>query len=273
MATFVHICWSEMRKQHRIYFHGLIVYLSLLVWPVLELLTYFYMIKPFTSNQTNHAAIHGYLGSGSLEAFLLIGYIGYTFFFSLVQSAWHFSFERFEGTLELIFLSPANRFAVVLGNAISSFFESVWLITVFTVVAYVIVGNLNSANLSLLPLGFIALVVASIAWGTLLNSLFLLTRDSTLFHTLFQEPLCFFSGVRFPINFFKPWMLSISYIFPLTYCLKILRTITLFHGGLLDIATDAIILVFLIALMFGASYVLLRIAERHAKRTGALALF
>jgi ABC-2 type transport system permease protein len=274
MRSFVRTLLAEARKQHRVYFHGPLVYFSVFIWPLIELVTAYYLYQPFMGIGTDGASLERGGGSSSLTGFLVIGFLGYNFFFSLIQSAWRFSFERTSGTLELILLTPANRFAVILGNAAAALLESVWLLTGFFIATFFILPDLwNNANFWLLPFGLLALTLAAMAWGALLNTLFLLTRDNGFFYTILQEPLSFFSGVRFPIALFANWMRVISYALPLTYCLIILRKIALDHAMLPDIALEIGALAGLIVLMLAASYLLLGYAERRAKRTGSLTLF
>lgn len=274
MRSFVRTLLAEARKQHRVYFHGPLVYLSVFVWPLLELLTAYYLYRPFTADGTNTAVLERVVGSSSLTGFLVVGFLGYNFFFSLIQSAWRFTFERTDGTLELILLTPANRFAVVLGNAAAALLESVWLLTAFVIATFFVLPDIwRDANLWLLPFGLLTLTLAAIAWGALLNSLFLLTRDAGFFYTILQEPLSFFGGARLPIVLFSNWMLVVSYALPLTYCLLILRKIALNRALLQDISLEVAALAGLVALMLAASYVLLGYAERRAKRTGSLTLF
>lgn len=275
MRHFLRIMRAEARKQHRVYFHSATVYVTMGMWPVLRFLTAVYMFKPFTAGGANSALLARHLGSASLEGFLLIGYVGYNFFYSLIQSAWRFRFERFDGTLELIFLSPASRFAVIVGNALATLLESMWLLSAFAVLAYAWFFRAQGASIDgvALLVGITVMVVAAVAWGTLLNSLFLLSRDPGFFYTVLQQPLHFFGGVRFPVALFSSWMQAISYALPLTYCLIVLREVVLTGARLPAIWPRLLPLVGLATAMFVASYWLLGVAERRAKRTGAFTLF
>lgn len=274
MKYLLRILIAEARKQHHIYFHGPVIYFSMFLWPVLDILTAIYMFKPFTADASNNEILKQYLGGKSIEMFLIVGYLGYNFFYCLVQSAWHFSYERSQGTLELILLTPANRFAVILGNAVSSLFESIWLILAFASAAFfLLLSELGNINAVVLVLGLVVMTVAAVAWGTLLNSLFLLTRDAGFFYTLLQDPFSFLSGVRFPVSLFAPWLRAISYVMPLTYCLIILRKGVLQHAHLGDVYSELVNLAILTAILLSASYVLIGVSEKRAKRTGTLTLF
>ena len=126
---FSRVVIAEAYKQHRNYFHSKVIYFTMLLWPVLLFLAAYYTYKPFRLEAaTSHIS---YLTESNLITFILIGYVAQMFFRSFVQSAWFFSFERTNGTLELIYLSPANRLALIFGNAVSSLLQNIWLFTVF----------------------------------------------------------------------------------------------------------------------------------------------
>ena len=96
---------AEIFKQQRHDYHSAFIWFSLLVWPVLGFLEVYYSYKPFVFT--------GYMGMADgkeLLAFLGTGYMAYTCFWSMVQNAWSMANqERKGGTLEITFLTPANR--------------------------------------------------------------------------------------------------------------------------------------------------------------------
>ena len=134
-----------------------------------------------------------------LAAFLAAGALAYTFFFSLVQSAWHFSFERISGTLEALFLTPANRMALVVANGSGALVQNAWLFGVFAIAAAVATGTLHVAHPGMYPVAVVALLVPAVAWGAFLNSLLMFSRDSAFLYTLLDDPLWFVAGVRLPL--------------------------------------------------------------------------
>lgn len=96
---------AEIVKQQQHDYHSWFVYLSLLVWPILGFFEVYYTYKPFEFTEymgiTNHKELLAFLGTG---------FMSYTCFWSMVQNAWSMANqERRGGTLEVTFLSPANR--------------------------------------------------------------------------------------------------------------------------------------------------------------------
>lgn len=104
------------------------MYFSLLVWPILGFLEVYYTYKPF-SLTGNYIGI---TSAKELLAFLATGYMAYTCYWSMVQNAWSMSYqERTGGTLEVSFLSPANRMAMNYGKALGALLQEVWMFCCF----------------------------------------------------------------------------------------------------------------------------------------------
>jgi ABC-2 type transport system permease protein len=264
---------AEALKQHRTLFGSRLVYFSLFVWPALQLATAYYTFQPFAG--TPGLAQRWSLAADPRAVFLFFttGTLGYIFFWSLVQSAWHFSFERFAGTLELLFLSPANRLALILANGAAALAQGTWLFLCFAVGLLAVVGGLRMSSPLMFAVAFVGLLVPAVAWAALLNSVFIFTRDSGFLYTILEEPMSFFAGVRIPPLALPIWARIAGLLFPLATSLAILR------GALLEGATLATLwqpLAFLgvvSALMLLAAAWLLRRGEEHARRSGSLTLF
>lgn len=269
MQLFFKVLSSEIRKQHLNYFHSKMIYISLFLWPLLNFLSTYYSFKPFNIQNSN---IY-YLTQDNLIVFLLLGYMAMSLFRSLVQSSWNFSFERISGTLELIYLSPASRQAVILGNAISSLFESIVILMIFTIGLLIIKKDvLHFHYLALIIVIIISLLMA-IFWGMLLNILFLFTRDSGFLYTLFEEPMELFSGVRVPTSVFPMWAKAISLIFPLTYSIESIRMVMLNESKLNELTPFIITGSIIILILYLSSLLLLKIVEKQSKITGNFTLF
>lgn len=264
---------AESLKQHRNLFGSRFVVFSLLLWPIIELGTAYYAFKPFES-APGLAERWALAADGrSIVLFFATGVLGYTFFYSLVQSAWNFAFERHLGTLELLFLTPANRFVLVLANGAMAMAQSTWLFLVFAIGLFAVVGGLEIAHPGMVGVAFVGLLVPAIAWGTFLNSLFMFSRDAGFLYTIFQQPMEFFSGVRIPLFALPGWAQLVGVAFPLTGSLLVLRGSLLEAGMLSDLWPQLLGLAVLSALLLLVSAWLLRVGERRARRTGSLVLF
>ncbi|WP_400244390.1 ABC transporter permease [Niallia sp. JL1B1071] len=265
------ILQAEFVKSHKHNFHNKLIYFSLLLWPALLFVTSYYSFKPF--NLTDTSPLSAYMNVDQITMFLLTGYLGYIFFWSLVQSAWNMSYERQAGTLELIFLTPANRLTIMFARAAGNLLEAVWLFTVFILLVLVVTGKGAEIHWGYLPLALLLLSVSAIVWGAFLNIVFLFSRDAGILFTIFEEPMQFFSGVRIPVLAFPIWGKAIAYLFPLTYVLDIFRDLVLNGKSFEQMIGQYLLLCTIILLLCISSVFLLKKAETHAKKTGNMVLY
>jgi ABC-2 type transport system permease protein len=264
---------AEALKQHRRMFGSKLVVFSMLIWPLLQLATTYYTVLPVLDTPGAVARWPLVADPRRLLAFLAAGTLAYTFFFALVQSAWHLSFERVSGTLELLFLSPASRMALVVANGATALAQNAWLFGCFAVAAATATGSLHVAHPAMYAVAALALVVPAIAWGAFLNSLLIFSRDSAFLYTLLDDPLWFISGVRLPLFALPVWIKAIGLAFPLTSSLVVLRGALLDGAGPSALAGPLGLLTGLCVLLFATTVALLRVGEAHAQRTGSLQLF
>jgi ABC-2 type transport system permease protein len=264
---------AEALKQHRQIFGSKLVIFSMLVWPVLKLAETYYMLHPLAA--TPGIAERWPLAADPqrLLAFLATGALGFTFFFSLVQSAWHFSIERQTGTLELLFLSPANRLAVVIANGFGALVQNAWLFVCFLVAMFTLLDVVDVAHPGMYAVVFLAMLLPAIAWGAFLNSLLIFSRDSAFLYTLLDDPMWFASGVRLPTFALPGLVRAFGAVLPLTGSLAVVRGALLDGQGIGDLAGELLGLTALSGLLLLAAVVALRVGEAKAQRTGQLRLF
>lgn len=269
MNAFLKSFFAEMMKQHKNYFHSKTIYISLFIWPLLNFITTYYSFMSFDLTKSKIS----YITSQNMIVYLLLGYMCMSCFRTLVQSAWNFSFERMSGTLELIYLSPTNRAAVLLGNAVSSMFESVIVMLIFSV--SMLFMNREVISMKLFPflaVFFITMALAVI-WGMFLNSIFLFSRDTGFLFTILEEPMEIFSGVKVPTSLFPFWARVISVVFPLTYAIDAVRKVVLLGSSFYEIRWFLVISVAIIVILLVTILMILKIVERHVRLTGNINLF
>jgi len=269
MRIFLKTIKAEMKKQHRNYFHSRTIYISLFFWPFLSFISTYYNFNNFDLSKSAAP----YITPENIVVYLMLGYIVMSFFRSLVQSAWNFTFERVSGTLELIYLSPAPRLGVLLGNAISSFIEGVSVMSIFGVLVLVYSGSAIQANLLPCIAVLTVTVIMAAFWGMFLNALFMFSRDTRILFTLLEEPMEIFSGVITPAALFPVWARVISFIFPLTYALDAIRRVFLSGAGFSEIMWFIFAGIGIIMILFILTAVAVHAAEKHSRRTGNFILF
>ncbi|MCX4526998.1 MULTISPECIES: ABC transporter permease [unclassified Streptomyces] len=272
MRAMARIGAAEILKQHRRMSGSNLVFFSMLLWPLLQLLTTYYTVRPVVGGAagSNWSAA---ADPQQLLAFLATGALGFSFFFALVQSAWHFSFERQTGTLELLFLSPVPRLVMVVANGFGALLQNAWLFLCFSLTLFLVTDVVRPAHPAMFLVAFLALLLPAVAWGAFLNSLLIFSRDSAFLFTIFDDPMAFASGARIPVTALPGGIAAIGTVLPLTGSLRVVRGALLEGKDVGDLAgTLASLAAVTVALLLLAS-LMLRLGERRAQRTGQLRLF
>ncbi len=271
MRHFIKVVRAEAFKQFKNRLHSVWVIFSMLLWPGLAFATAVFQFKPFDFTQLQSEI--SYLTDENLLTFIMIGYFAMVFFRSFVQSAWEFSDERTYGTLELIYLSPASRLAVMLGNAFSALITNVWMFVIFMFGIFTIFNEVVISNWWIIAIAFTVMVLMSILWGTFLNALFLFTRDSGMLFTVLEEPMELFSGVKIPLSVFPIWAKLIGSLFPLTYTVKLLRKVIFEHAVFSELSDLIYTCLGICITLLVLTMIALKLGESHNTKTGDMALF
>lgn len=269
MNNFFGVCLAEIIKQRKNYYNSWTNFISLLLWPVLVYFTTFFTYYSFDISLLKKYEISS---KEDLLIFLIIGALGYNCFFAMVQGAFQILKERENGTLEMIYLTPANRLALLYGRALGGFFQSTWLFTLFFTVIIIFMGNIDIGKLVTLILSYLILFFCSIIWGGFMNALFMTSRDSSFWFSVCDEPMNFFSGVKIPVSSFPPFVRVLAAFFPLYYCLDVMRIILLAPNlqvhfmHLCNLFISVIMLVLI-------TYFISCVSEGRNRKTGNLQLF
>jgi len=261
---------GEIAKQHHHHYHSCFVFFSLLVWPVFGFFTVYFSYKPFSLAK---GTLCGIAGSQDLMIFLCAGYMAYNCFWAIVQSAWNMTWlERQSGTLEIAFLSPANRLAMMYGKALGALFEETWMFLCFCLFMLFWAHGFSLRLLILLPLVFFVLLISASIWGGLLNTVFLLSRDASMIYSMFEDTMVLLAGVRVPVGSFPPWAKAISLVFPLTYCINIIRALFMVSVSV-NVWQNLGQLFVCLLFMIVATVLLLKRAEAVHRDRGELGLY
>lgn len=188
---------GEIKKQKRNYFNSLVTYISLLVWPLLTLIMTWMSYKNYSIDVLSDAGI---LSLKELLVFLLTGFLEYNCFWLMVQSAFFMRNERENGTLEIVFLTPAPRMAIIYGRAMGALYQALWLAVMYGVILYFILDTALLTFVIMLGLTFLITIFSAIIWGGFMNAIFLSSRDADFWFDIADEPMKLFSGVNIPIS-------------------------------------------------------------------------
>ena len=187
-----------------------------------------------------------------------------------------FYFDKQSGQLELFFIAPISRMAILGGMALGGIVQ-----TTVRAGGVVVLGSLafgveyRSDTLGLLVLTFLVTLVALYGLGMVFASLFLLHgREAWHLSNLLQEPVFLLAGFYFPVKVLGFWVATLASLVPLTLGLDALRQLAFADAGMgfLPARVELIINAGLAALYLVAASLALGYMERVAKREGRLTL-
>ncbi|WP_379126741.1 ABC transporter permease [Paenibacillus sp. sgz500958] len=264
------IVYAEVIKQHKNRTKGRTVFFSMLLWPALAFLTSYFMMLPYRSGEGS--VLSKVIPDGKIPLFLLSGYLVFQLFWTVVQAAWLFELERKDGTLEMVFLTPASKMGFLLGRSLYSLLHGIWMFGVFSCLTFFFVVDAAAVNWrALLPV-LLLIMVAAVIWGAALCAVSLFSRDSGLLYYIFQAPMELFGGVRIPPAVFPAWATGLSLVFPVTYSLVLVRGALYDDIGKSWWLSLAVLIGGSLALVY-FTRILLHFAEQHARAKGNWNLF
>lgn len=273
MRHFVRVVYAEAYKQIRVYWGQKVNATAEVLYPALHFATAYYMFRPF---QEAGAPVP-WLPEGSaynLTAFLLTGFLGFTIFQRLLWAAIGMTdMERFGGTLEIQYMTSANRFALLIGAAAGGLLRVVYLYVAFLAAALFWFGDWHIAHPAMVIVALVALVVPGLAFGTLINSRMLFARDFTAYASILNPVINFLGGVRFPVQLLPGWLQAASAVIPLAWSLDVVRRVLLEAATLSDVSGSLMLGAAVSAGCFVLGYVNLVRSERRARESGALVLY
>jgi ABC-2 type transport system permease protein len=233
-----------------------------MVIPVITLSAYVYMYKM--------------LGAPSqFTSFVVVGGTMIAFWVNVLWNmSAQFYWEKETGTLELYFVAPISRMAILLGMALGGFVNTtlravaIVLAGIFIFQAPIVVNEPLTALLV-----FFLTIVALYALGMLFASLFMLYgREAWHTANLLQEPVYFLSGSYFPITYL-PFIVQLAASFlPLTFGLDGIRRVMVLGEGFGSIWLDVVVLVVFIVILLPLAKVALNYMENLGKKEGRLTL-
>jgi len=216
----------------------------------------------------------GHVDGAAVSGFLLVGMLGMITWTSTIwSSGYAIEYERSEGTIGALFLSPASRAAVIAGYGLGSF---LWLVPSFAVVialALATGARLRVADPMAAATAVVALLLASLATGFACAGLFVLSRRSNLLANFLQLPIYLLAGFLVPRGRLPGWLRPVSDAIPAGHAVDALRASLLNGAPLHGILGDLAATLGLAALYGCVGLISLRRVEYAARRSGTLDLY
>ena len=181
--------------------------------------------------------------------------------------------ERWGGTLEVLFLSPASRIGIVTGTALAGASNFLWFIVGLVIVIIFLNVQLSIISWFTVVVSLFISILVLITLGMFFETFFIASRLGGTWATAIQEPMQFLSGLIFPIQYLPKVLQALAITIPLTYVLLIVRGTLLGSLTLKSIAWELSILIFMIFCLLGLSLMFLKCVERYIKRHANLTMF
>ncbi|EGO8510069.1 ABC transporter permease [Enterococcus faecalis] len=267
MKYLIHPFVGETRKQIRLFKYSTANIFSSLVWPVLAFYMTYLTYKTFDMTLLSK---YGLNNTNQLLSFLITGSVAFNCNWIMVVNALKISHEREDGTLEESFFSPARKLAIIYGRSMGYFLQFCWIyVSMMIPCSFLYPLNLTK----MIQVNFLLLIltlVSSIIWGGFVTSLFIISRDSNFLFSLFNTPMELFTGVSFPIESLPKIVYPMSFLFPLTYNLKIIRSVLKNENmNILNIS----LYFFVLSLLIIITVLILHIATKRGRKTGSYSLY
>ena len=211
----------------------------------------------------------------AFEALAVLGGILSTYWINVLwgmgaQLYW----EKQSGQLQLYFVAPCSRLAILTGMAVGGVFMTTTRAVISIAVGFGLLGvHVQAFDALQLLLVFIVTMAALYALGMTLASLFLLYgREAWHVCNALTEPVFFLSGLYFPIRALGAFGAVAAGLVPLGLGVDAMRQLLLGPAarGLLPIATEVAILAGLAVVFFLLARAALEFLESLSKREGRL---
>lgn len=193
---------------------------------------------------------------------------------TLYSSGWSISYDRYNGTLEPLMISPTRMMDVVAGRALwHTIIGLSNALLVFVVAELMFDTSMTLENPLLFFLILIMTLFSLAAIGMIFSSFFVLTRVSSVLMSSLEFPIYVVSGAMFPVTMLPGWATFISRLLAPSWGVDALRSAA--FGGLTwtGLLTDLLVMFLLIALYMVAAAVLFRIIERNVRNNGEIGRF
>jgi len=269
MIDFIRVFLAEMEKQKKNYYNSATARISSFLWPLIICASTYYSYAVFNINSLGKYGINS---QNDLLLFLLLGLWGYNCFWIMVMNARQILKERENGTLEISFLSPASRMALVYGRAGGGRAQNFSMFIIVAALSILLGKHTQNGIIETLSKAFINYIIltfSSIVWGGFINAAYMVSRDVGFWFIVCDAPMNLLSGTNIPIVALPLTLQIMAYLFPLTHCLIIMRSV-----NAMKFSSRSVILWIASTLAFVMiTKIILMIAERYNRETGNLQLY
>ncbi|RKV96254.1 MAG: hypothetical protein D8H99_24300 [Streptococcus sp.] len=240
---------------------------STLLWPIMALIHILYNLSVFPIRDIK---IYNVNNEKDLMFYIFIGYFIYTIFANSTHAGYRLGDERYQGTLSQIFISPVNKLAWLYFRTFSQIVSTSWFFFIIFLVYGIVYFWNTLSTLNYVVFAMLVLLICSWIWASLVSSVCIILRDSTILFILLEGAQASFSGYRVPLVISPKIIRLVGSLIPLSYTIIYVRAV------LIDFSIMNIILVNLIIInivMIIVTAILIKYGELHLRRNGAFDIY
>ena len=230
------------------------------------------LVAPFTFTLVVLFIYHDVDGPVVLQAVLGGGVLG-MWGNTLYSSGWSLTYDRMNGTIEPLMISPTPLLQVTMGRAIwNAFIGLVNALLIFVVAEAAYQTGISLKDPALFFIALTATLVSLASIGLLFSAFFVLTRASSVLMSTLEFPIYVLSGAMFPFTVLPLWSRPLSYVLAPSWGVDALRVAGI--EGYQAVGNGFwwdILIMFLLTLAYiGISFVLFHLLEYKAREYGTL---
>jgi len=217
-------------------------------------------------------------GTADYMSYLSIGFAFTSFIFSAAFGGSHaIRGEQESGTAELVFLTPSNKVAWLLGKMMGQLIFGVISFSIILLSGFLLFGFHSEVqpNIIMAILSILLTMLAMTSFGFVYAGVcFLAKREEELSQVLWPM-MTFFSGLSFPVDVLPEWGRIIARMIPLTWGVDATRRALLLGAGTSDasLLTALGILSLLTVGLLPIGALLFSRLEKAAKKAGTLGTY
>jgi len=217
-------------------------------------------------------------GMTNYLSFVTVGFAFQSFVFSTMFGGGHaIRGEQEHGTAELVFVTPSNKIAWLLGKMLGNLIFS-FVGFFFVILSGMLLFGFHPEAPPNVPIATISVLLTTLsmtALGFVFAGLCFLAKREEELTQVFWPMMSFFCGLAFPVEILPQWGQVIARMIPLTYGVDVTRKALLLGVGVSDITLlgqlGILCIQTVILLPIGA--ILFARLEKAAKRSGTLGTY
>lgn len=214
-----------------------------------------------------------YIGSADYMTFLLVGNVVGQFISGVLWGmGYSLKLQMDQGVLEANWLTPAPRFAQLVGQSLFNLIYTAMQMAIGLLAATFLFGFHPNGSFWLATGYLVPVFVGLYGFGFAFAGLTLLMRDPNALIDMSDFGINFLSGQQFPIAVLPAALVAVSLVLPSTYAVDGLRGILMHTKTLLPLGTEFALLCGLAVVLLFAGRLAFSWLERYCRVRGTLAL-